>query len=88
MGNFKIVIEAVGNHGVDREKRDGEDVNFAEGGLDTADAMAKKLVDDLVIRGFSVDKAQIIHWPDEDGNVTHSSAVDDLRNSKRIKDFY
>jgi hypothetical protein len=63
MGTFKIEITAVGGHGVDRSKKDGDVVNFSEGGKDTPDAITKKFVDELKAKGNNVSMATITHWP-------------------------
>ncbi len=59
MGNFRIVIDAVGNHGQDREKKDGEVVDF---GTNTPEAKAKKFVEELQGSCGQV-TAKVIHWP-------------------------
>ncbi len=82
MGNFKIEINAVGGHGQDRNKKDGEIVNFEAGGENTPDAIAKRFVDMLKGFGNSVQSATITHWPGEKGEVT-----DDLLSGKRTGNF-
>jgi hypothetical protein len=73
MGTFKIEITAVGNHCVDRSKREGQVVDFEDGGNGTPDALAAKFVEELQATGCVVESARIIHWP---GNPT--SVSDDL----------
>lgn len=82
MGTFKIEITAVGGHGQDRNKKEGEVVNFYEGGNKTPDAIAKTLVETLRSWGNSVEEAKIIHWSDAEGEVT-----DDLLTGKRKGNF-
>lgn len=62
MGNFRIVIDAVGGHGQDREKKDGEVVDF---GNDTPEAIAKKAVEELKAKGTNVLSAKVYHWPSD-----------------------
>lgn len=69
MGQFKIEITAVGGHGVDREKKEGETVDFFEGGPNTVDASAHSLT--LAIRdmGYQIESATITHWPGQESEV-------------------
>lgn len=89
MGDFRIVIDAVGGHGQDREKKRGEVVDFGE---NTPEAMAKAFVDALKATGATVDEAKVIHWPlDNYGgqikNGRTSQIVDDLVTGKRVGQF-
>lgn len=60
MGNFRIVIDAVGGHGQDREKKDGETVDFGE---NTPESIVKAAVDELKAKGTNVLSAKVYHWP-------------------------
>lgn len=82
MGNFTIEIKAVGGHGQDRSKKDGEVVNFYENGPQTPDAIAKTMVEVLKYSGSSVESATITHWPGGHGTV-----VDNLLTGKRSGNF-
>lgn len=82
MGNFRIVIDAVGGHGVDRDKKDGEVVNHFAEGMQSPDAMAKQMVDFLKANGVTPDSAVLIHWPGENDEV-----VDDLLTGERKGNF-
>ncbi len=82
MGNYRITVNAVGNHGHDRGKKHGEQVDFAAGGDRTPDALAAKLVADLKAAGESVQEATVTHWPGQDGSV-----IDNLLTGKRIGSF-
>lgn len=82
MGNYRIIIDAVGGHGVDRTKKDGEIVNHYAEGLNTPDAKAKQMVDFLNHNGGGLISAKLIHWPGETGEVT-----DDLLTSIRTGNF-
>lgn len=74
MGNFKVVIEAVGNHGTDREAKEGEQIKFGEPGPFNPDALAKQFVEQL---GGSIVSAKLIHWPDT------TPIIDDLKTGLR-----
>lgn len=63
MGEFLVTIKAVGGHGVDRDKKDGEIVDFNAEGEGSPDAVAKKCVDDLLLLGCVEVSATITHWP-------------------------
>lgn len=82
MGQFKIEIIAVGGHGVDRDKKDGEEVDFFESGTLTPDAEAKLAVQHLQQQGCNIESATITHWPGEESEV-----VDDLLTGKRKGNF-
>lgn len=61
MGDFRIIINAVGGHGQDRDKKDGEIVNFSADSPDSPEALAKEFVDKLQNSGCSVVDASVIH---------------------------
>jgi hypothetical protein len=63
MGNFKIEIEAVGNHGTDRDAKEGASINFGEAGPSNPDASAQAFVQ-LLKNGCSLVSAKLTHWPD------------------------
>src|SRR5579859_2363602 len=78
MGDYRIVIEAMGGHGCQREKGDGEAVV----GCDRPhcpDCMARELVRRLKRSGEQVKKAELIHWPaDMPGYSKEGEVRDDL----------
>jgi hypothetical protein len=82
MGTFKIVVEAVGGHGVDREAKNGEVVNFYKEGNSTPDAIAKTLIERMIWQGFDIKIAKLIHWPGDDSEVS-----DDLQTGVRSGNF-
>lgn len=82
MGTFKIEITAVGGHGQDRSKKDGEVVNFQEYGPHTPDALAERFVKEMKHFGINVEIAKIIHWPETESEVT-----DDLLTGIRKGNF-
>lgn len=63
MGNFKLEIEAVGNHGTDRTAKEGETINFGDAGPSNPDGSAQAFV--LLLKsGCSLVSAKLTHWPD------------------------
>jgi len=82
MGSFRIEINAVGGHGVDRDVKDGEIVNFFKEGSTTPDAIAKSIVLILQHHGVMVDTATLTHWPGQEGEVQ-----DNLITGKRKGNF-
>jgi hypothetical protein len=89
MGDFRIIIDAVGGHGQDRSKKDGERVNFAEGGASAPEVIAKALVSALIGSGCSVQSAKVIHWPADnyEGRDPEKQIVDDLLTGVRKGHF-
>lgn len=79
MGNYRITINAVGNHGHDRAKGNGETVNFGD---NTPEAIVKRAVEELKAAGESVTEATVHHWPGTDSQV-----VDNLLTGKRTDSF-
>lgn len=82
MGTFKIEITAVGGHGQDRRKKDGEVVNFYDEGSISPDALAKTFVEMLKAHGTNVQEAKIVHWPE-----TPTEVSDDLLTGIRKGNF-
>lgn len=95
MGDFRIIIDAVGGHGQDRAKKDGEKVDFtrvSEAFISdkTPEALAQKLVEDLKLNGCSVQKARVIHWPADnypEGREAGKEIEDDLITGIRKNSF-
>lgn len=82
MGNFRVVINAVGGHGQDREKKNGEIVDFEKGGKFTPEMIALAAVDLFREKGNTIVSAEIIHWPGEESEVK-----DDLLTGIREGNF-
>jgi hypothetical protein len=76
MGNFKIEIEAVGNHGTDRTAKQGEAIAFGDPGPSNPDALAKAFTDALAA-GSTIVNAKLTHWPDT------TPIVDNLKTGHR-----
>jgi hypothetical protein len=79
MGNYIITIQGVGGHGQDRNKKNGENVDFGE---NTPEAIIKEAVDKLKATGNSISQATFHHWPNSEHQV-----VDDLLTGHRLGDF-
>jgi hypothetical protein len=82
MGNYRIVINAVGDHGQDRAKKHGETVDFDVHGENKPEAIVKRAVDELRAHGNSVTEATVHHWPGTDSQV-----IDNLLTGKRTGNF-
>jgi hypothetical protein len=92
MGDFRIVIEAVGGHGQDRDKKTGDVVDFLQGGDRTPEALALKFIEAMKEAGMTPNQAYIVHWPlDNYGgqlkNNRSSQIVDDFLTGKRNGSF-
>lgn len=68
MGTFRIEIEAVGGHGCQREKKDG-DTLYGCRNMDCPDCRAREFVKTLQNTGCSVSSATLTHWPGEESEV-------------------
>jgi hypothetical protein len=77
MGDFRIVINAVGGHGQDRDKKDGEVVNFSAESSLSPEALAEKFVKELKESGCSVQDAKVIHWPIDNYPDQRTSQIED-----------
>lgn len=82
MGQHTVTITIYGNHGCDRDAREGEDLrttlcDYALTGC--SDCRFRKLVQELLASGVDVEEAALVHWPDSPGVV-----VDDLVAGKRV----
>jgi hypothetical protein len=83
MGDFRIIINAVGGHGQDRDKKNGEVVDFSKDSPNSPEALAKEFVEKLKSTGVNVENASVIHWPLDNyegqlKNGRSSQIVDDL----------
>lgn len=81
MGQFKIEVVAVGGHGCQREKKDGETLGFC-GGPNCPDCLSRQFVAALRGQGQNVESATLTHWPG-----LQSQVVDDLKTGKRAGSF-
>lgn len=77
MGDFRVVVDAVGSHGCERDiGHDSHVVGCERPGC--SDCIAREYVRRLKRCGILVRKAVIIHWPDSKEKVT-----DNLVTGKR-----
>lgn len=90
MGDFRITIDAVGNHGCEREKQ----YDLAGCGQPgCTDCLTREFVEKLKASGASVQRAQIEHWPEQafqGGYSKRESGVgptDDLLRKSRNRKF-
>lgn len=86
MGDFRIVVEALGGHGCQREKGDGETVI----GCDRPgcpDCTAREMVRRLKRAGTQVKVARIEHWPADLGYDPEGQIVDNLLTGVRTGEF-
>lgn len=79
MGNYRVIINAVGDHGQDRTKGHGEIVDFGE---NSPEAIVKRAVEELKATGNTVSEASVHHWPGTDSEV-----LDNLLTGKRTGKF-
>lgn len=91
MGDFRIIINGIGGHGQDRDKKNGEIVNFQKD-PSSPDALAESFVKQLKEKGVNIEDATIIHWPlDNYGgqlkNGRSQQIADDLLTGKRTGNF-
>lgn len=80
MGQYRVTVIAVGNHGCQRDKKDGEMVIGCER-PNCSDCIAREYVRRLKRSGDNVEVATIEHWPSQPG------PVDDLLTGKRSGSF-
>jgi len=88
MGNFRVTIEGVGNHGCQREKK-GTDVIEGCGQPGCVDCLARAFVAKLKLVGTNVREAYIHHWPASGvrENGTAAEVVDNLLSQRRLGSF-
>lgn len=95
MGDFRVVIEAIGGHGCMREVGDG---GFVMGcnRPGCPDCIAREAVRRLQRSGAQIHQAKLVHWPADfvhptPGVTTHYSkeneVTDDLVTGKRSGSF-
>lgn len=82
MGNYRVIINAVGGHGQDRSKGHDQVVDFEAGGENSPEAIIARAVAELQATGNTVSEATIHHWPG-----TPSEVVDNLVTGRRLGSF-
>jgi hypothetical protein len=87
MGDFRVTVEALGGHGCQREKGDGETVIGCER-QGCPDCMAREFVRRLKRSGATVKLAEIRHWPaDMPGYTAEREVRDNLLTGQRAGEF-
>ena len=87
MGDFRILVEAVGGHGCQRDKKSGEVVMGCEQ-HGCPDCIAREFVRRLKRGGSMLKKAELTHWPaDLPGYTKESEVRDDLLTGIRTGSF-
>lgn len=91
MGDSRITIDVVGNHGCQRDVKDGEKVADDCGQASCIDCAARRLVRELQ-RNNSVNSAKLEHWPKKQWGGTermeeHVGPIDDLKTNVRQGSF-
>lgn len=81
MGQFIVQVDAVGNHGCERDKKDGEAVIGCER-PNCTDCITREYVRRLKRAGTTVSDARITHWPNQASEV-----VDNLLTGIRVGSF-
>lgn len=80
MGQFKIEIVAVGGHGCNREKKNGEMVYGCQS-MNCPDCLTRDFVDRMRAK-FSLESATFTHWPGQPCEVS-----DNLIDKRRTGNF-
>ena len=81
MGDFRIEINGVGNHGCGRDVKGGE-INAGCGLTGCVDCTAREFTKRLQDAGNSITSATLMHWPQSGPQI-----VDDLKTGKRTGQF-
>lgn len=87
MGSYRIVIEAVGGHGEQREVEDGGTLDLNALPSQAPESAAREAVLRLQQSGATVSKATIEHWPADLTGNDDGGPVDDLLTGKRTGSF-
>ena len=90
MGDFRIIVDAVGGHGCQREVKDGGAVKDDCGQPSCPDCAARGFITKLKAQGCSVAAAKLYHWPQimADGLLRERGGpIDDLLSGKRSGSF-
>lgn len=87
MGDFRVVVEALGGHGCQREKGTGETV-IGCNRQGCPDCIVREMVRRLQRSGAQVKKAEIQHWPaDLPGYTAERQVNDNLLTGERTGEF-
>ena len=86
MGRYVIHIEAVGGHGCQRDRKNGETLEPFCGDTNCPDCKTRAFVAEL-LRSQNVTRADLIHWPNADGSFQTSTVIDNLLTDRRAGCF-
>lgn len=82
MGNYRVIVDAVGGHGCERQVLDGQSTIGCQQ-RNCPDCTTREYVRRMKsISGNTLNSAILIHWPESDSQV-----VDNLLTGERIGDF-
>ncbi len=84
MGTFRVELEAVGGHGCQRDRKDGETV-YGCGSMTCPDCITAEYVAKLQRSGANVSAAALIHWPGQSSQVTDEFVIDALASPTLAK---
>lgn len=76
MGDFRIVVNAVGGHGCQRDLKDGERV-FGCGSMNCPDCLTAEFIAKLQRASTHVKDATLTHWPGQPSEVRDEFIVSD-----------
>lgn len=84
MGQFRVTVIAVGNHGCQRDEQRKDPKMDVEGcgQPNCTDCITREYVAKLKASGGSVSEASVHHWPG-----THGEVLDNLLTKKRTGSF-
>lgn len=80
MGNWRLTLSGVGDHGANRSTSHGETVTDRSDAR--VDEICQRFVQELKEAGGTVNEATLHHWPG-----TSSEVVDNLLTGKRLGSF-
>lgn len=86
MGNFRVTVDAVGNHGCQRDVPEGGNPSRPCGDPSCTDCMSADFVQRLRTSGAHVLEATLQHWPAEMG-CTGQHPRDNLLSGARVVGF-
>ncbi len=87
MGEFKVSVQAIGGHGCQREKGDGEHVVGCER-ASCPDCITREFVRRLKRCGVTVTAAELVHWPREVAQVRDNLLTGERRGTFPERDRY
>lgn len=92
MGTFRVIVQATGNHGCERDKGDGVNVVGCER-VGCVDCIAREFVRRLKRSGAQMNVATLEHWPEDPLSADDAKKgaaghpVDDLLSGARSGSF-